>query len=55
MTSYQSVLELEFYLDNLFILFELSLGCIEISRSCLGFFVLDHALKKICDDICLGP
>lgn len=55
MTSYQYVLELEFYLDNLFILFELSLGFIKISRSCFGFFVLDHAFKKICDDICLGP
>lgn len=55
MTSYQSILELESYLDNWFILFELSLGFIEISRSCFGFFVLDHALKTICADICLGP
>lgn len=55
MTSYQSILELESYLDNLFILFELSLGFIEISRCCFGFFVLDHALKKICADIGLGP
>ena len=54
MTFYQSILELESDLDNLIILSELSLGFIEISRSCFGFFVLDHALKKIYADICLS-